>query len=132
VPLVLSLIALVVALVALGLVLWERRPKRLSDPADLPEDVPSLRSEVAGLRLDLETAMRHLAVVRYDAVDDLGGHLSWSVAMVDDHGSGMVLTSIHGRQSSRSYAKPVSGWKSEQPLSPEEEAAVGHARADRL
>ncbi|RLV48022.1 DUF4446 family protein [Nocardioides mangrovicus] len=131
---VLSVLALLVALVALGLVLVTSVPRfrrlRRSDHdlADVPDDVPGLRSEVAGLRLDLETALRHLAVVRYDAFDDMGGHLSWSVALLDDRGSGMVLTSIHGRQDTRSYAKPVTEWRSELQLSPEEEAAVGHAR----
>jgi hypothetical protein len=40
-----------------------------------------------------------------------------------------VLTSIHGRSDARSYAKNVTGWAGEQPLSPEEEAAVVQAKA---
>jgi hypothetical protein len=50
------------------------------------------------------------------------------VALLDDSGSGVVLTAIHGRSEARSYAKSVSGWTSEQPLSPEEESAVSAAR----
>ena len=67
-------------------------------------------------------------MVRYDAFDDMGGHLSWSLALLDDGGDGVVLTSIHGRSDARTYAKNVSGWTSEQQLSPEEEEALGHAR----
>ena len=123
----LSIIALVVALAALAIGLRAARPHLGADGLDLPEDVPALRSEVGALRADLAASLRHLAVVRYDAFADMGGHLSWSVALLDDTGSGVVLTSIHGRQDTRSYATPIAAWVSEQQLSPEEEAAVSHA-----
>ena len=124
----LSVLALVVALAALAIAVNGTRRRKPADGSDLPEDVPALRSEVAALRADLTASLRHLAVVRYDAFADMGGHLSWSVALLDDAGSGVVLTSIHGRQDTRSYAKPVEAWVSEQQLSPEEESAVSHAR----
>lgn len=128
-PTALSLLALVVAVAALAVALLGARRRRPStDDSDLPEGVPALRSEVAALRLDLAASLRHLSVVRYDAFSDTGGHLSWSVAVLDDSGSGMVLTSIHGRQDTRSYAKAVTDWLSEQQLSPEEEEAIRHAR----
>ena len=73
-------------------------------------------------------ALRHLAVVRYDAFGDMGGRLSWSLALVDDGGNGVVLTSIHGRSDARTYAKNVTDWTWDQQLSPEEEEAVKCAR----
>ena len=94
----------------------------------MPEDVLGLRQEVAALRAEAAGALRHLAVVRYDAFGDMGGHLSWSLALLDDGGDGVVLTSIHGRSDARTYAKNVAGWSSEQQLSPEEEDAITHAR----
>lgn len=96
--------------------------------APLPEDVVGLRREVAALQAATQGALRHLAVVRYDAFGDVGGHLSWSIALLDDAGDGVVLTSIHGRSEARTYAKTISSWASEQQLSPEEEEAVTHAR----
>lgn len=72
--------------------------------------------------------LRHLAVVRYDAFGDMGGRLSWSLALLDDGGDGVVLTSIHGRSDARTYAKNVAAWSGEQQLSPEEEEAVTLAR----
>lgn len=122
----LSVIALLVALAAMAVAIAGTRGRRHgeADEGDLPEDVPGLRSEVAALRLDLAASLRHLAVVRYDAFEDSGGHLSWSVAILDDSGSGMVLTSIHGRQDTRTYAKAVTDWESEQLLSPEEDEAI--------
>ena len=128
-----SVLALLVALVALGLVLQPRLAARRRGPAadasDLPQDALGLRHEVAALRGEAETALKHLAVVRYDAFGDMGGQLSWSLAILDDHGDGAVLTSIHGRSEARAYAKSITGWRCEQQLSPEEEEAVAHARA---
>jgi hypothetical protein len=96
---------------------------------DVPADLLGLRREVAALRAEAGGALRHLAVVRYDAFDDMGGRLSWSLALLDDSGDGVVLTSIRGRSEARTYAKSVTGWRSEQELSPEETEAVSHARS---
>ena len=120
---------LVLVLVCGGLFAALRR--RTSQPTGvdaLPEDVMGLRQEVAALRAEAAGALRHLAVVRYDAFNDMGGHLSWSLALLDDGGDGVVLTSIHGRSEARTYAKNVSSWTSQQQLSPEEEEAVTHAK----
>jgi hypothetical protein len=120
---VLALVLAVVALRRLG------RGRRLAGAAEaLPEDVQGLRQEVAAMRTEARDALRHLAVVRYDAFGDMGGHLSWSMALLDDGGHGVVVTSIHGRSEARTYAKSVAAWKCEQQLSPEEEEAILHAR----
>ena len=95
----------------------------------LPEDVHGLRQEVAALKAEGVDALRHLSVVRYDAFGDVGGHLSWSLALLDDAGHGVVLTSIHGRSEARTYAKNVAAWLANQQLSPEEEEAINHARS---
>jgi hypothetical protein len=128
--LVVSLAALVIALVALrhSRAGHARRTSTRRRAADLPTDVEGLRSEVQALRMEASQALRHLAVVRYDAFGDMGGHLSWSMALLDDGGDGVVLTSIHGRSEARTYAKNVTGWTCEQALSPEEEEAVKFAK----
>jgi hypothetical protein len=122
VAVVLALAALVLAAVAV------RRTTPRADGTDLPTDVAGLRREVAALRGDVASGLRHLAVVRYDAFGDMGGHLSWTLALLDDAGDGIVLSSIHGRSEARTYAKNVSAWASETPLSPEEDEAIAHAR----
>ncbi|MFA6300667.1 MAG: DUF4446 family protein [Nocardioides sp.] len=104
------------------------RSRRATGVEALPEDVHGLRQEVAALKAESRDALRQLAVVRYDAFGDMGGHLSWSLALLDDGGNGVVITSIHGRSEARTYAKNVAGWTCEQQLSPEEEEAIEHAR----
>jgi Protein of unknown function (DUF4446) len=122
-------VALAAVAVLLALVSLRRSAPRKGHGVDaLPEDVHGLRQEVAALRAEGKDALRHLAVVRYDAFGDMGGHLSWSLALLDDGGHGVVLTSIHGRSDARTYAKSISGWSCEQQLSPEELEAIEHAR----
>lgn len=123
-----AVVALLVALVVGAVTLRRTSPGRGEGVDDLPEDVPGLRQEVAALRAEAAGALRHLAVVRYDAFGDMGGHLSWSVALLDDNGQGVVLTSIHGRSDARTYAKSIRDWRCDQQLSAEELEAVANAR----
>lgn len=124
--LLLALAACLLALVALRRGVVPEATGSTHEP--LPEDVQGLRQEVAALRTEGAYALKHLAVVRYDAFGDMGGHLSWSLAMADDDGNGVVLTSIHGRSEARTYAKSINGWSCDQQLSPEEDEALGAAR----
>ncbi len=136
--LAISLLALIVAIAALrrarrGRPSPRKSVKRPTGPRLRSRSSPLSSDEVTaaiqGLRADVATSLRHLAVVRYDAFGDMGGHLSWSMALLDDGGDGVVLTSIHGRSDSRTYAKNVTNWTANQQLSPEEEEAIGFARS---
>ncbi|WP_051458256.1 DUF4446 family protein [Microbispora sp. ATCC PTA-5024] len=73
-------------------------------------------------------AIRDVAVYRYDALEEMTGRLSFSVALINGFGDGIVLTSINGRTETRTYVRVVCGGKGLQPLSPEEEHAVRAAR----
>lgn len=101
--------------------------RQITTTRALRSDVVRVQSDVAALRTDLATAVRHIAVLRYDAFQDLGGRLSFSAALLDDGGDGLVLTSINGRTETRTYAKGIKNGQSIQPLSPEETKVVGHA-----
>ncbi len=72
-------------------------------------------------------AVQRFGLVRYDAFPDMGGRLSYSVALLDDHGDGFVLTSINGRTETRTYAKPIKNLTSPHNLSEEEQAAISDA-----
>ncbi len=95
----------------------------------LRSEVESLRTDVQRLRVDLADAIRHVAVVRYDAFNDMGGRMSFSAALLDDAGDGVVISSINGRTETRTYAKGVKSGVSEAELSPEEVQVIGYARA---
>jgi hypothetical protein len=73
-------------------------------------------------------ALRDIAVVRYDALNEMSGQLSFSLALLNAQGDGVVLSSINSRTETRTYAKPVLAGKGDQELSPEEAQAVHYAR----
>jgi hypothetical protein len=79
----------------------------------------------------IDGSVRRVGLLRYDAFEDVGGRLSFSCALLDEHGNGVVLTSINGRQETRVYAKPVNGGASSHNLSMEEEEAIRRAIGGR-
>lgn len=100
------------------------------------DEVNGLRGEVAHLegRSDeirnlLRSSISRVGTVRYDAFEDLGGRLSFSSALLDEHGDGLVMTAINGRTDTRTYVKPVSGGTSKHNLSGEESEAINRALA---
>ncbi|HEV2786021.1 MAG TPA: DUF4446 family protein [Solirubrobacteraceae bacterium] len=80
------------------------------------------RMEVAEGRLD--GAISHCGLIRYDAMNEMSGRQSTTIALLDSSRSGVVLSSIHHRDQARLYAKQVSEGKGELKLSPEEEEAL--------
>jgi hypothetical protein len=98
---------------------------------ELRREVHGVKTEVTGIRSDLADALRHVAVIRYDAFKDMGGRMSFSAALLDDDGDGLVITAINGRSETRAYAKGVKTGQSDNPLSPEEAQAVEHALGGR-
>lgn len=99
--------------------------RRLAAEADR---ITELEGLVAALGDKVAQTLQHVAVVRYDAFGDMGGRMSFSAAVLDDRGDGMVLSSIHARGESRTYAKAVVGGRSEVTLTPEEQQALAAAR----
>ena len=80
------------------------------------------RMGVAEERLD--GAISYCGLIRYDAMNEMSGRQSTSIALLDSSRSGVVLSSIHHRDHARLYAKQVSQGKGELKLSPEEEEAL--------
>jgi len=98
--------------------------------AEVRTQLDALRADLALVRADVAQSLRNVAVVRYDAFGDMGGRLSFSCAVVDDAGDGLVISSIHARGESRTYAKGIVGGTSQITLTPEEQQALSAARSD--
>jgi hypothetical protein len=139
----LSLAILVVVLLLPGAMRDRTRRSRSGIPAEKRLDVlieghakaiRRLESAVRKLALGerrlgelTEEAVRHVGVVRFDAFEEMGGRLSFSAALLDSRGDGVVITSINGRQETRCYAKQVRGGTSIHHLSDEERQAIREA-----
>ena len=72
-------------------------------------------------------AVTKVGIVRYNPFKDIGGDQSFSIALLDDSDSGIVVTSHYGRDANRVYAKPLEKGKSKYSLSQEEEQAIAEA-----
>ncbi len=149
---VVSVVALVAAVLALVLcVVVLRREAKLRrhyealmtgvDGADLASALESflvrlsssearLNAVEAGL-VDIKSRLvgtvQHVSLKRYSAYADSGGDQSFSLALLDGDGDGVVLTGLYMRGGMRSYAKPIRGGESEYALTSEEESVVNRA-----
>ena len=77
---------------------------------------------------NLMRCVQGVGFVRYSAFEDTGGDQSFSLALVDGDGDGVVLSALYGRDATRVYAKPVESWTSSRTLATEEEQALSKAR----
>lgn len=100
---------------------------RTEDPEFSALEMAGLREETMALQDAVARAVQRIGLVRFDAFEDLGGMLSFAVAMLDQEGSGVVLSSINGRNETRIYAKPIEHGASRINLSGEEEEAIRRA-----
>ncbi len=116
--------------------------------AVLRSDIDSIRSDAAtaeSLRMaqasmaeqldrveaDALRGLRNVALVRFDAFDEMAGRLSFALAVLDDRGDGVTLSALAGRADTRLFAKGVHGGVGEHELSPEERSAVEAALGGR-
>jgi hypothetical protein len=99
--------------------------------AQLRAELTSSRDEALSAlsgQADSESgALRHVALVRYDAFTEMSGRMSFSLALLDDRGDGVTITAMTGRTDTRVYAKAVAAGEGEHELSPEERQAVAAA-----
>ncbi|HET7482114.1 MAG TPA: DUF4446 family protein [Actinomycetota bacterium] len=102
---------------------WVRQVKTIDERVD------GMTREQEAIAAQARLALQRFHMVRYDAFEDMGGRLSFSAALLDDHGDGVVITSINGRTETRTYAKPVQGLTSDHNLSEEEREAIAGAVA---
>jgi hypothetical protein len=103
----------------------------LEDAEDVVRTLADVSKRVEDLEVVARLAVQHVGLVRFDAFEDMGGHLSFAAALLDADGNGFVLTSINGRQETRIYAKPIDSGASQYHLSAEEQESIRRAIASR-
>lgn len=97
---------------------------------DWVEDTSAgIEKRMATAERRIDGAVAYRAVVRYDAYGEMSGQQSTSIALLDTHRSGVVLSSILHRENARVYVKQVVEGQAEHELSPEEQEAVSSALA---
>jgi hypothetical protein len=97
--------------------------------AYVEETALHLDERLSGTELALRGRLAHRSLVRYDAYNEHSGQQSMSIALLDDEGSGIVLSCIHHRDQARVYGKLLRDGHAEIELSPEEAEAIRVALA---
>lgn len=91
------------------------------------KDQKELHKEIERVDSTLAKAITRIAVVRFDAFDDMANDLSYCIAMLDSSDNGIIISGIFGREDSRTYAKPIVDGVSSYKLTQEEERALREA-----
>jgi len=89
--------------------------------------IRDFNERVTGMENKTPFNLSHVGVVRFNPFADKGGDQSFAVALMDDHGDGVVFTGLHSRTDVRVYAKPLVGGASTYPLTNEESEAIKRA-----
>lgn len=83
--------------------------------------------DIEGLKANILKTYQKFGLVKYDAFNEMGGQLSFSLAMLDKNNNGFLLNTVHNREGSYTYVKEIFDGKSEINLSEEEEKALNKA-----
>lgn len=108
---------------------------------DLPENIEELLKEFQILKSENEKRekeikeikekqkffLQNIRMVRFNPFHQEGGNQSFVLALLNDNGDGVVVTSLYTKEGNRIYGKPIINRKSEYPLSKEEEDAIKDA-----
>lgn len=150
-----SLLATGAALAAIGLAIWlmirlnrlERHYRALTTGTEggnleavLEEHIGKVQQatrrvqELDTLVMRLErnnrTHLQRVGFLRFNPFRDTGGDQSFALALTDEGGSGVVISSLHSREVTRVYAKPLVAWQTSYQLTDEERAAIQRARGE--
>lgn len=90
----------------------------------LEQYLSATRSQLNGLDAKSIGFVQKVGFVRFNPFAETGGDHSFSIALMDGNSDGFVITSLHTRAGTRSYAKVIKAGKSDQEFSREEQKAL--------
>jgi hypothetical protein len=94
---------------------------------DTRQRLEELEAVVRQTDLASRRSLQWLNVLRFNPFNDVGGDQSFALALVDGYGNGVVVSSLHMRDMTRVYAKPLKEWESGHHLTDEEKQAIANA-----
>ena len=95
---------------------------------EVAEKNRELEYQINSIKRNMQYCVQKVGVVRYNAFDDVGSDLCFSIALLDNNDDGVVISGLYARDSSTTYAKPIIRGKSKYVLSAEEIKAIDLAR----
>lgn len=105
--------------------------KILSNQEDQLGKISEIQNNIDKLKKEGLGDIKKVGIVRFNPFAETGGNQSFVLALLDGQDTGFVLLSLHGREGTRTYIKPVRQGKSRYELSKEEVQAIEEAREKR-
>ena len=96
----------------------------IKDVKEIKRDNSEIKAYYTKLDDDISSCIQKTGILRYNAFRDVGGDLSFTMALLDREDNGIVLNGIYGSESSNIYAKPIKKGQSTYQLSDEEKYAI--------
>lgn len=90
----------------------------------LKNNVEKNRKDIRALYKNMEKAFQKLGIVKYDAFNQMGGQLSFSLALLDENNDGFIINSVHSSEGCYSYTKEIKDGASKISLGIEEQKAL--------
>ena len=85
------------------------------------------KKDIRILYKNMEKTFQKLGIVKYDAFNQMGGQLSFSLALLDENNDGFIINSVHSSEGCYSYTKEIKNGTSPISLGGEEEQALNIA-----
>ena len=92
------------------------------------EDLSRQQKKLEHLEIESHYLLNQVGLVKYNPFTDQGGNMSFSLALLNNNGDGVVVTSLHSREGIRIYSKKVERFECEQQLMDEEKEAIKRAK----
>lgn len=106
----------------------EKEPENLKEVLSqfkkLKEKLKKNSKELKDLKKNSQLSIQKIGIIRFNPFKESGGNQSFSIALLDSHKNGIVITSLYGREGNRIFAKPIKNGKSEYLLTEEEKMAI--------
>lgn len=94
----------------------------------IDKDLKSLDKNLTDLAVLNKNNIQKIGFVRFNPFDDAGSNMSFVLALLNQDGNGVVISSLHSRQGTRIYAKNIKQGQSDSKLTEEEQQAISSAK----
>lgn len=102
----------------------EKLEEVLKEVSGFKSELTNLETNFKELKIEGLSHLQRIELLRFNPYHDTGGNISFTIAMLDNKGTGIILTSLHARSGTRIFAKPIFEGKSKYELSSEEETVL--------
>ena len=110
-----------------GKTLEESMKERFAEVEAILKYTKQNRLDIQKINKKLESTYQKLGIVKYDAFNEMGGKLSFALAMVDDNNNGWIINAMHSREGCYTYVKEIVKGESYVELAEEEAEALDRA-----